>query len=197
MNRERLPNDLAEYVRQKYIRFTVKCSIWLAAVIIAEVSFLYRLVASYRGHINAIALLAVLVILPFIIFGGVKLIFDRSWEGKVILVDVNSKAHMGNVGGAALRSVAGYATVGIRRNFGMYTACEVYVESDDGKTHTYIHAYDPSEKLIYNVGDRVKKYKGLPHPVNITSPKRECAVCGEVNAADAHECKICGYSLIE
>ncbi len=193
----RLPNDLAEYIRQKYTRFAVKCGIWLGVVFIAEVSFLYRLVASYRGHINAIALFAVLVILPFIIFGGFKLIFDKSWEGKVILVEVSSKTNAGNVNDVVVRRTAGKTYAGIRRNFGTYIACEIYVETDDGKTHTYLHALEHPEKLIYKVGDRVKKIKGLPHPVNITSPKRECAVCGEVNAAGAHECAVCGYSLIE
>jgi len=197
MKEGRLPIDLAEYVRRKYTRFAVKCGIWLAVVFTMEVSFLYRLVASYRGHINAIALLAVLVILPFVIFGGTKLLFDRSWEGKVILVEVSSKPTSGNVNVSVAGRQFGKPNAGFRRSFGTFTTCEIYVETDDGKTHTYLHALEHPEKLIYKVGDRVKKIKGLPHPVNVTSKERECAVCGGVNPVGSHECGLCGYSLIE
>lgn len=197
MNRERLPNDLAEYIRQKYTRFAIKCAVWDAAVLIMEVSFLYRRAVSLRGHGFAVTLAVVLLVLPFIIFGGIKMLFDRSWEGKVILLEVKNARRSGSPKFSGVGRAQGRLVSRVGRGYISYYSCEIYVETDDGKTYTYLHEVGNPEKLIYKVGDRVKKVKGLPHPVNVTSKERECAVCGGLNPMDSHECGFCGYSLIE
>ena len=190
-------SDLQEFVNAKYRRFAIKYGICAAIVLLAEVGFLFDAARSRLGVANAIALAAILFIAPFFIFGGHSLMFDKEWEGKVILFDYGTKmvSEGKKVGakalGSRLRAKGGHSLV-------EYQYCDVYIEPENKKNVVHRIWMSPGyDKLPIEVGTRLRKYKGLPYPVILGNGKSECAVCGRVNDEDARECIDCRHSIIK
>ncbi len=204
MNYFRIPrknSDLQEFVNSKCRRFAIKYCIFAAAILLAEVGFLFDAASSRLGIVNAIVLAAILFIAPFFIFGGHTLLFDKAWEGKVLLIDYTSHTvytHRTRVK-AVGKLTATFSVIGGRSSHTTpCEICEIYVGTDSGKTFTYEIPLAPGDRMLpIEVGTRLRKYKGLPYPVILGNGKSECAVCGRVNDADAKECIDCRYSIIK
>lgn len=191
-------SDLQEYVRAKYKRFAIKYAVCAAVILLAEVGFLFELVKSYRGTANAVILALILFVAPLFLFGGHKLLFDRAWEGKVLLLDYSTRREPNSGTGTAIHRYGTKLRTNARIPTRTVTYCEVYVEATNGKTYTYtmrLAAEDP--KLPIEVGTVLRKYKGLPYPVVIGNERSECALCGRVNSTDVSTCVGCGYSIIK
>ena len=191
-------SDLQEYVHAQYKKFAIKYAICAAVILLAEAGFLFELVKNYRGTVNSVILAIILLIVPLFLFGGHKLIFDRSWEGKVLLLDYSTRREATGSTNIALQRYVSKFRPSTRIPTRTVTYCEVYVEAANGKTHTYTMRLAPEDpKLPIEVGTMLRKYRGLPYPVVIGNDKSECALCGRVNSTDANNCAGCGYSIIK
>lgn len=205
MDNFRIPRknyDLQEYVNAKHRTFAIKYGIFSAAILLMEVGFLFDAVNSRLGIVNAIAQVFILFIAPIFIFGGHTLLLDKAWEGKVLLIDYSSHnvyTHKSKIRplGSKLRTTFSVSA----RHSSPIThceTCEIYIETDSGKTITYKSYLAPEDKTLpIEVGTRLRKYKGLPYPVILGNGKSECAICGRVNDEEVKECIACRHSIIK
>ncbi len=199
MRKNTLPKDIQKLTAKKNRSFTIKCLIWLGLVLLTEAGFLYRSVAARFGHVGAITSAVILAVLPVAVLAIIKAMSDRAWEGKVILVECSPGIGqvpwlLTSLGGR----VHGGAEHGWTMKWRMSTpvACKIYVETNNGKTHTYAFLIDPNDEPLFEKGDHVKKFKDLPYPLNLSSKKHICAVCGNINPADIVECSYCNHTIV-
>ncbi len=200
MDNFRIPRkntDLQEYVDTKRRKFAIKYSVSVILILLIEIGFLFDAVSLRLGFANSVILAFILLVSPFFIFGGHKLLLDKAWEGEIILFDYGTElfSEGKTVGakalGSKLRLRGGHSLV-------PYQYCDVYVETTDKKTVIHRIWMTPKDhRLPIKIGTRLRKYKGLPYPVILGNGRSECPICGRVNNENAKECIDCRYSIIK
>ncbi len=197
--REKLPsNDVREYLTHKQRSFVYKSLLWIGFVTLAEITFLYRHISELFGTANAILAAVMLAIVPVAVFAIIKAASDRAWEGSVLTVECYPV--MGAVNGR-LTSLGGRTYSGTNEAFNMRwrmntpILSKVYVETDNGKVHTFSLPIQKNNDLLFKQGDRVKKLYGLPYPINLSSNMQSCAICGSIINSEKEHCEYCNHSV--
>lgn len=178
--------DLRAYVRKK--RFKV----WLLTVG-WELLWLF-VFGYYRGREDMTfdyrfeLVLSVLLVSGLFLFGWVKLMLDRSYQGKIIRMEYKQVMEMdvtGRRGTARVRSMQK-----------MY----LRVEDETGRTHKIVLPKKNGFDRYYHVGDQIVYHSGLPYPESNDGADKHlyvCSLCGGVEMTDTDHCHGCGASLIK
>ncbi len=177
--------DLRTYVRRRYQKLFLIWGICTAVLAVLEIVFLWDYFVDRFNVMTSVIVAILLFLAPLFAMKGHKLLFDRSWEGEVISVDFTHRD------GAT--SAVAYQRIMVRKWY-----CEVYVKLDSSERviqYEY-HLAHASHTPSVAVGDRVRHYRGLPHPIVLGKPMKICPVCGLDSASEATECLFCGHSMM-
>lgn len=199
MNEPKIPyenEDLIALVKEHDRRFLLKWLLTTAAILLFEVFFLFRTAAAYVGGLQAALLCAGLPVLPFLIYGGVEWLRDRSFTGRVLSTHftVHLEIYSRIGGGISRKSMRPYMSM---RGYNQVNHCKMLIESDDGRIQTRtVRMPADSETFPLREGDRIVKYHGLPFPVIVGCKTPFCVACGHMDDDGKGECRGCGCSLI-
>ncbi len=177
--------DIAATISKKYYNLAIICLLWTAAVSIAEISFMYEYFAEKMNVFSAVTIWILLCTVPFFIMKGHKLLFDKSWEGKILHLNYTKV-----VKSSPFSS----------RRIAYVNILEILVECNGKTKMVTLYCPKPEEMFPFKVGDTICHYKGTGYPVfGIESESGEqfCPICGTVNHPGARECFYCDHTIIK
>lgn len=188
--------DIAATVDRKYYKLAIVCLTWTALISTAEILYMYEYFAERMNVLSSVIIWILLCAVPFFIMKGPRLIFDRSWEGKIL--HLNYTKILKNLKHSVSSSHA--PTSFFSRRIAYVDILEILV--DCGKKTKMITLYLPKSdtQLPFEVGDTICHYKGTCYPVfGIVSKSGEqfCPICGTLNPTGARECFLCDHSIIK
>ena len=191
MEDNRIPRDVLEYSKQFRSKKLVLFALTEALIISVLVIFGDLIIGKTIGNFSYLVAL-ICICIPIWIFDIIRLIFDKSYFGTVIKVDVESSVASKNP--ASTRSYENYIKKSII----------LYIKRDDGEIVKYAanegKFYHIQNKSQYEVGDRIFHLYGKKHTVILPSPSDAdvvCAVCTATNSAQGKRCRRCGHTLIK
>ena len=186
--------DIAELVVKNDRHILVRFGIWSVLVMAFYFLVVYTPVLEYKGLFWALILLPLIPVSVFIFVGGLKL-FDPAFEGEVTNVVFSVRLEVGNkMGGGVSRAGRSIATTSSRQV--NYT--KFFVTDRRGKQHRYaVQLPNNRTDLGIKVGDRIRKYHGLPYPILLSDPTSICPVCGSVNHKNDPACYDCSFSIVK
>ncbi|MBE6714046.1 MAG: hypothetical protein E7575_02010 [Ruminococcaceae bacterium] len=182
-----IPKSIKKFIAKGIIkRFIILIiGIILAAMVIQM--FIADLLKTSVGNVAAFAFLILLV--PFWISGIPMKLFDRSYVGTVLKIEIQNPEIKENYRDRR-RSVSQFAQF-------------MLIKDQRGKLH-YTEIFDEGEifegrKKYYNAGDKVVHIYGTEyirplHPEQFQMPK-VCVVCGHKNSHENADCQNCSCSL--
>ena len=177
--------DIAETLAKKYRRFTLICLIWASLISVIEYLWLLEYFSS-RMNIFASAVIWILLLtVPFLTKKSWRLLFDKTYAGKVISVKydriVKPTAHSG-------------------RKIVFINVLEMLIDDGD-KIHTVVlPCANASAIYPFEVGDIVCRYKGTKYPVFAALSRTKaqiCPICGTIHKPHERECFWCHHSVIK
>lgn len=189
--------DIANLVSKNDRRIWTRFAVWSVLVMAFYLLMLYNSVLEYKGGFWALILLPVIPCAVFLLVGGLRL-FDPAFEGRVtkVVFSVRLEAS-GNprllcsdgttkrVGGANMRAR-------------QVNYVKFFVTDRRGKQHRYaVQLPNKRTDLGIKVGDRIRKYHGLPYPILLSNPASICPVCGNVNQKNDPVCYDCSFSVVK
>ena len=187
--------DLIDLVKKRDRRFLVS---WLTATALTTALAIacFGLAMSSYGLFVAILLALVLVVLPFLLCGGIEWVTDRGFTGTVESLDFSVRLETHDTLGVV--TVKGIGRKRVKRATAcQVNYCKISALTDEGayKTCT-VRLPGDSEAFPLRKGDRIVKYRGLPCPVIVGCRTPLCVVCGYLDDDGKGECRGCGCSLI-
>lgn len=188
--------DIAATISRKYYKLAIVCLLWTAAVSIAEIAFMYEYFSKKMNVFSSVIIWIILCTIPFFIMKGPKLIFDKSWEGKIIHLNYTKVVKNLKHSVSSARTSPPFSS----RRIAYVDILEILV--DCGKKTKMVTLYLPKSdtQLPFEVGDTICHYKGTSYPVfGIASKSGEqfCPICGTLNPTGARECFLCDHSIIK
>ena len=199
MNRPIIPAenpDLIAFVEKNRRRFLTK---WLFSTALTTIlaAACFGLATRAYGLLVAILLALTLILLPFLLCGGIEWVTDKGFTGTVTRMDFSVRLEMhGNTGNITVKNTAGHKRL-VRSGAGQANYCRITLRTDeeDFKTLT-LRLPGDSEAFPLKEGDRIVKYRGLPYPAILGCKTPLCPICGFMDADGKGTCRACDSSLI-
>ena len=190
-NDKNIPRDVVEYSKQFRTKKLVLFALTEVLIISALIIFGDIIIGETIGNFSYFVAL-ICICIPILTFDIVRLIFDKSYFGTVVKVDVESSVVSKSP--ASTRSYDNYIKKSVM----------LYIKKDDGEIVKYAadegKFYHIQNKSRYEVGDRIFHLYGKKHTVILPSPSDTdvvCAVCTVTNSAESKRCRRCGHTLIK
>lgn len=187
--------DLIALVQGRNRRFLTK---WLitTALTATLAAACFSLAASAYGLLIAILLALTLILLPFLLCGGIEWVTDKGFTGTVKDLDFSVRLETRDTVGVVTTKGIGRKRV-VRATAGEVNYCKITVLTDEGtyKTCT-VRLPGNSDAFPLRKEDRVIKYRGLPCPAIVGCKTPLCVVCSTADDDGKGECRGCGCSLI-
>lgn len=201
MLRERLQKsnpDMAELVHRQDKKIRLRFAIWTILLLLFYLFVVYTPVLERKGLFWALILLPIIPCAVFVLVGGLRL-FDPAFEGEVTKVVFSVRLDVaGNPRGLST-SRGGSIKVGAGGSGARqvnYT--KFFVTDKRGRQHRYaVQLPNNRIDLGIKVGDRIRKYHGLPYPILLSDPASICPVCGSSNHKSDPYCFDCGGSILK
>lgn len=189
--------DLIALVQKRDRHFLTQWLVSTAVTTILAIACFGLAMRSY-GLLVAILLALVLVVLPFLLCGGIEWVTDRGFTGKVESMKFSVRIDMtGVTGNLTVKSTGGRKRVIRSHNNGQVNYCTLHVITDEGSCKTLtLRLPGDTEDFPLKVGDRIVKYRGLPFPAVVGCKTPFCVVCGRVDDDGKGTCRTCDSSLI-
>lgn len=178
--------DLRAYVRKKRVKVWSLTLGWEAFWIV--VFLYYRDREDFSFDYRFFLALAILLLVGMFLFGWVRLMLDRSWQGTITRIENKQNISF---------------EPGRHRNSARYRAVpmlHLYAEETTGRRHKLVVPLKNHFDSYYHVGDRITYHSGLPFPESNDGVKGDiyvCSLCGGVELSDTDCCHGCGASLIK
>ena len=190
-------DDLIALVRKRDRHFLTQ---WLVSTALTTVLAIacFGLAMNSYGLLVAILLALVLVVLPFLLCGGIEWITDRGFTGTVESMKFSVRIDMtGVTGNLTVKSTGGRKRVIRSHNNGQVNYCTLHVITDEGSCKTLtLRLPGDTEDFPLKTGDHIVKYRGLPFPAVVGCKTPFCVVCGRVDDDGKGTCRTCDSSLI-
>lgn len=196
-----LPEDVKQYAKKNLGKRIAFCAAGFLFVL-GIFCFLYPSVLLKIGKICAGVLFFVLFLIPVLLSKILPVLFDRSWQGQVLAVSVDTKP-------------ISYSDNGKKRICEKNTVF-LLVKKENGRTKkipvkTFVSNPENGENAIetekpedfakrYRAGDSVYHFAGFKTKLVLSGGKNAsstCLVCASDNAHDAKVCQNCGHTLIK
>ena len=187
--------DLIALVQKRDRHFLTQWLVSTAVTTILAIACFGLAMRSY-GLLVAILLALVLVVLPFLLCGGIEWVTDRGFTGTVESLDFSVRLETHDTLGVV--TVKGIGRKRVKRATAcQVNYCKISALTDEGayKTCT-VRLPGDSEAFPLRKGGRIVKYRGLPCPVIVGCRTPLCVVCGYLDDDGKGECRGCGCSLI-
>ncbi len=182
-----IPKSIKKFIAKGIIKRFIILIIGIVIAAMVIQMFIADLLKTSVGNVAAFAFLILLV--PFWISGIPMKLFDRSYVGTVLKIEIQNPEIKENYRDRR-RSVSQFAQF-------------MLIKDQRGKLH-YTEIFDEGEifegrKKYYNVGDKVVHIYGTEyirplHPEQFQMPK-VCVVCGHKNNHEHTDCQNCSCSL--
>ncbi len=188
--------DIAATISRKYYKLAIVCLLWTAAVSIAEILYMYEYFVAKINVFSSIIIWILLCTVPFFIMKGHKLVFDKSWEGKIIHLNYTKVVKNLKHSVSSSRTSPPFSS----RRIAYVDILEILVDCGEKAKIVTLYCPKPEEIFPFKVGDTICHYKGTNYPVfGIESESGEqfCPICGTVNHPGARECFYCDHSIIK
>ena len=189
--------DIANLVSKNDRRIWVRFAVWSVLTMAFYCLVVYHPVLEHKGLGWALVLLLVIPCAVFLLAGGLRL-FDPAFEGKVtkvvfsVRLDASDNPRLAVSRGSNRQVGAG----GMSARQVNYT--KFFVTDRRGKQHRYaVQLPNNRTDLGIKVGDRIRKYHGLPYPILLSDPASICPVCGSVNQKNDPVCYDCSFSVVK
>ncbi len=187
--------DLIALVKERDRRFLTK---WLfsTALTTALAVACFGLAMNAYGLLVAILLALSLILLPFLLCGGMEWVTDRGFAGTV--EDLHFSVRLETHDTLGVVTVKGIGRKRVKRaTAGEVNYCKISVLTDEGAYKTCpVRLPGDADSFPLRKGDRVIKYRGLPCPAIVGCKTPLCVVCGHLDDDGKGECRGCGASLI-
>ena len=187
--------DLTALVRAGNRRFLTK---WLVTTALTTTlaAACFSLAARAYGLLIAILLALTLILLPFLLCGGIAWVTDKGFTGTVKDPEFPVRLETRDTVGMVTTKGIGRKRV-VRATAGEVNYCKISALTDEGahKACT-VRLPGDSDAFPLRKGDRIIKYRGLPVPVIVGCKTPLCVVCGTPDDDGKGECRGCGCSLI-
>ena len=196
-----IPKDIQNYVKKK-VMSKVLFFVGLEVLAVALNVFIFDSLSSrLEGWIHILVIIA-LQIVPFVISKFPFKMIDKSWNGEVISVNIETKTGAHTIGGT---KVAPYTKHEIMLEVKQQNGKAVKIKAKEVGERRHVGFPVPNEGDIrkyinyYSVGDKVYHFYGVPnyYIVKKESNKNDCVICGTQNTSERDRCLNCGYSLIK
>ena len=184
-NLKRTNPDIAETIAKKHRKIAVICLLWIAAISILEVLWLFEYFASRMNPAAAVIIWVLLCTVPFIRYKVWKLATDKTWIGKVASLKYD-------------RLVKATATGG--RKIVYINALEMSVDCGNKLKVVTLPCATQQALYPFEVGDIVCRYRGTEFPVFAVESKtgaQLCPICGTIHKPRERECFWCHHSVIK
>ena len=177
--------DLRAYVRKKRLGVWLKTVGWEAFWIAVFAYYHGREDMSFDYRFSLV--LSALLVSGLFLFGWVRLMFDRSYRGRIVRIDYKQVMEM---------SPNGRNTSRVRSVQKIY----LRIEDETGRRHKIVLPKKNGFDRYYHVGDSIVYHSGLPYPESNDGADKNiyvCSLCGGVELTDTDHCHGCGASLIK
>jgi len=137
-----------------------------------------------------IMVLIIIVVLPFGATKFFQIIFSRTGDG--IVVDKKLKS----IPDIRLKNIISKKHSSRAYTINYMQVVDVHVQRDDGKI--IVRRFDEKALNYYNIGDRVRIYKGVTYFERLNKSKDKwiiCLRCGWINDIEKEKCYHCGRRL--
>ena len=188
--------DVAALVQKNDRRILWRFAIFSVLLLAFYMIVVYMPVYDRKGLLWALVPLPVIPLAVFLLVGGLRL-FDPSFEGEVtkvvfsVRLDASDNPRLAATRAAGVRVGAG----GMSARQVNYT--KFFVTDRYGKKHRYaVQLPNNRVDLGIKVGDRIRKYHGLPYPILLSAPASICPICGSMNVKSDPVCYDCGFSVV-
>ena len=149
----------------------------------------------FRSGFWALILLPIIPCAVFLLVGGLRL-FDPAFEGRVTKVVFSVRLETS--GTPRLYSDGSTQRTGSSMRARQVNYVKFFVTDRRGKQHRYaVQLPNRRTDLGIKVGDRIRKYHGLPYPILLSNPASICPVCGNVNQKNDPVCYDCSFSVVK
>ena len=203
-----LPEDIRRYVKQNIIK-----RLWICALVVVLDIAAYFVCNRYfidnLGFINMVAIFAAAGFCGISATGIFKYIFDRSWCGEVIKVEVETVKGINYVTNVCTQYEENVILLYVKKPNGKIIIHEamrlgIGMDTPYRRMRAYTDKYINVGKIEYevknySVGDRIYHFYGLPHLFvhHIEDMSRvNCVICGMKNPVENKVCGECGHTLI-
>lgn len=186
-----IPKDLQRLVRRLFLKKIIALVLILTIMCVA-ITFINNKIYEQVDIVSMVSSYIFCIFIALLIVGVSNKLFDKTFYGKVIKVDVET-------------TVDSSSSVKPTREH-LYYKNTVYltVETDSGKTiKRKVHearVNSQSECDLYKVGDWVFHLYGTKHTIVIPNESNDyvcCSVCGEVNNKNETLCRSCMHTLVK
>ena len=177
--------DLRAYVAKKRLGVWLKTLGWEIFWILVFAYYHGRMDMSFDYRFSLV--LCALLIFGLFCFGWVRLMFDRSYRGRIVQIQYKQVMEMDPSGRGTSR-VRSVQKICLR------------IEDEAGRRHKMMLPKKNSFDRYYHVGDRIVYHSGRPYPESNDGADKNlfvCSLCGGVEKTDTDHCHGCGASLIK
>jgi len=176
--------DIVKRIRRCLI---VKGCMAAAAALLITLLFAlggYSVCSERIGTGNAAALWVFCAVLPFLLSGFLRDLFDRSWEGEVL----SAKKRI-------IRRHGDWIERPDEEPYRDLTVLTILMPNEDIKT-LYVSS---DEIYLFYKGCRIRHIRGTKHYQMLREGrgKTDCVICGHVNDEVRSHCEKCGFSLVK
>ena len=178
--------DLRAYVAKKRLGVWLKTLGWQAFWILVFAYYHERQDMTFDYRFSLV--LSALLVVGLFLFGWVRLMFDRSYRGKIIRIDYKQVMEMDPVNGRGASRVRAVQKIYLR------------IEDEAGHRHKIVLPKKNGFDRYYHVGDSIIYHSCLPYPESNDGADKNlfvCSLCGGVEMTDTDHCHGCGASLIK
>lgn len=198
----KIPKDIRRYVRKRNL---LRVALWLLCMMLFSFAFFSSwdsISESIYTEIRVVIFIGVLVVSVFA-FGIPKLMFGKSFFGKIVALNVVHKndndMRMGLIE-SFYRRIWIYATIElangkkIRKDIASKRTRGLYIPPKHRKSG--VDSYFSNQ---YCVGDTVIYIAGTKY-CQVYSEEKEsltCVVCGEFSSSDSEKCEHCGHTIVK
>lgn len=188
--------DIAHHVQNNDRRIRIRFAIWTILLLLFYLFVVYTPVLERKGLFWALILLPVIPCAVFVFVGGLRL-FDPAFEGEVTKVVFSVRLDVaGNPRGLSATRTGRVGAGGGSARQVNYT--KFFVTDKRGRQHRYaVQLPNNRIDLGIKVGDRIRKYHGLPYPIFLSDPASICPICGSSNHKSDPYCFDCGGSILK
>ena len=203
-----LPDDIRGFVRRNILKRILLC-VLVVAFDIAAYFVCNEYLTENLGFLNMVAFFVFAGFCGISATGISKYIFDRSWCGEIIKIEVETLYNATSTGKGCVRYEENVIWLYIKKPNGkiiIHDAMRLGIAMDTPfrRMRAHVDKYVNIGKIEYeiknySVGDRVYHFYGLKHLFvhHIEDMSRvPCVICGMKNPAASHVCGECGHSLI-
>lgn len=184
-NLHRSNPDIAATVTKKYSKLMIVWLLWTALVTVLQYLWLFDYFSSRVNFVSAIIVYIFMCILPFFIKKSWRLIFDKTWVGKVVSVKYDRVVK---------------STPTSSRKIIYVNTLEMVIECGNKVRTIVLPCANASAIYPFEVGDIVCHYKGTKYPVFAVESKTKaqlCPLCGTIHKPHECECFWCHHSVIK